>query len=205
MLQAIDLTCQRGNRRVFSKLCFSVGPGALLAVLGENGSGKTSLLRLLCGMLSPEAGVVTWQGTSIARLRPWSAAQFTYIGHLNGVKAELTARENLESAARLSGARLSGGALGQALAAMGLQGCGDLPTRMLSQGQKRRAALARLWISTSPLWILDEPFAALDAAAAGCLTHRLAQHLGGGGTVVLTAHHRVDLFGEVAREIRLAG
>ncbi len=205
MLDVIDLACRRGERRLFSHLGFSVGPGHLLSVLGRNGSGKTSLLRLLCGVLSPEQGAITWRGRNIARLRESYLGHLTYIGHLNGIKADLTARENLESAARLAGAGVSRGAVDQALEAVGLGDAAGLPTRLLSQGQQRRAALARLWISTSPLWILDEPFTALDHAAAGCLTHRLGRHLGDGGTVVLTAHHTVDLPGGIVREIRLPG
>lgn len=205
MLDVIDLACRRGERRLFSHVGFSVGPGHLVSVLGRNGSGKTSLLRLLCGMLSPEQGIITWQGRNIARLKEWYLSHLTYVGHLNGIKADLTARENLESAARLAGVPVSRDAVDEALEAMGLGEAGDRPTRLLSQGQQRRAALARLWISASPLWILDEPFTALDSAAAGCLTRRVARHLGDGGTVVLTAHHTVDLPGEVVREIRLPG
>lgn len=205
MLEVINLACHRGERRLFSNVCFSVGSGGLLAVVGGNGSGKTSLLRLLCGVLPPDQGVVAWRGHDIARQQEWYRGQLTYIGHLNGIKAELTASENLASAARLTGARVSRGAVGEALHAVGMGDAADLPTRVLSQGQKRRVALARLWLSTCPLWILDEPYAALDAAAAGRLTGRVEEHLGGGGTVVLTAHRHVDMAADVVRELRLAG
>ncbi len=205
MLEATDLACHRGDRRLFSNVCLTAGPGRLVSVLGPNGSGKTSLLRILCGVRSPDQGVVAWQGRNIASLKEWYVAQLTYIGHLNGIKDDLTARENLESATRLAGAGVPRDTVDAALDAMGMTASGDLPTRVLSQGQRRRVALARLWISKNPLWILDEPYTALDSTAARSLTLRLEQHLSQGGTIVLTAHHKVEVAAGVVREVRMAG
>ncbi len=205
MLEVVDLACRRGDRRLFSNVGFSLEPGGLLSVLGKNGSGKTSLLRLVCGLLLPEDGAITWQGRNIAHLKEEYVAQLTYIGHLNGIKDDLTAMENLEIIASLAGERMSPGFARAALDAVGLNGYGDLPTRVLSQGQRRRVALARLWMSRCPLWVLDEPFTALDTSAGGRLTERLEAHLRTGGMVVLTTHHRVDITADSVSELSLEG
>lgn len=205
MLDVIDLACRRGERQLFSQIGFSVGPGHLLSVLGRNGSGKTSLLRLLCGLSSPDEGTISWQGTRIRQLRELYFAQLLYVGHLHGIKDDLTGVENLQISGRLAGKEISPASARGALEAVGLRGCGHLPTRVLSQGQRRLVALARLWLSDCPLWLLDEPFAALDAQARSLLAAHLATHLKGGGMIVLTSHEDLDIPADSARRLRLTG
>jgi heme exporter protein A len=206
MLQAVALSCSRGDRRLFSNLNVTVKPGSLLAVSGENGSGKTSLLRILCSLLSPDQGTILWQGQDIRHLKELYCAQLTYVGHLNGIKDDLTAVENLTLSARLAGEESSGALAQEALEAVGLRrSIHLLPTRVLSQGQKRRVALARLWLSTRPLWLLDEPFTSLDTAATSFVTQRLQSHLGHGGMVVVATHQEVGLASDAVQRLRLTG
>ncbi len=206
MLDVVNLSCQRGERRLFSGLTLSVASGKLLAVSGENGSGKTSLLRMLCGLLPPEQGTIRWQGTPVGELGESYRGQFTYIGHLNGLKDDLTPLENLQFAARLAGVEATEAACREALQAVGLgPQIQRLPSGVLSQGQKRRSALARLWVSMRPLWILDEPFAALDDAATRSLTRRLEAHVKGGGIVVASTHQEIGVAPEFMQQARLAG
>ncbi|MCF1183651.1 cytochrome c biogenesis heme-transporting ATPase CcmA [Marichromatium gracile] len=200
MLEVVQLECRRGDRLLFSALDVEVGGGTLLHVRGRNGSGKTTLLRALCGLFTPERGEIRWRGTSIAELGDEYHRDLLYFGHLNGIKGDLTGVENLRVTTTLDGARLDEQALWAALARIGLQGFEDLPTRMLSQGQKKRVALARLVLSRAPLWVLDEPFTALDTAAVALLETLIAEHVAGGGIVVLTTHQDVPLTsGQVAR------
>lgn len=206
MLEAIDLSCTRGERLLFSGLSVIVKPGDLLAVMGENGSGKTSLLRMLCGLLSPERGTIQWEGRDIGQLKEWYSAQVTYIGHLNGIKDDLTPVENLQVSAQLWGETTSAAATCGALEAVGLgRPIHPLPIRVLSQGQKRRVALARLWLSTRVLWVLDEPFAALDDVGARLVTQRLQRHGEKGGIAVVATHHELGLAAGSARHLRLSG
>lgn len=206
MLQAVSLSCMRGERRLFSDVNVTVQPGTLLAVVGENGSGKTSFLRILSSLSSPEEGTIFWRGQDIRRLKEEYSAQLTYIGHLNGVKDDLTAVENLTVAADLAGDRHTSTAVQEALESIGLKRrAHHLPTRVLSQGQKRRVALARLWLSTRPLWLLDEPFTSLDTAATGLVTERLRSHMQSGGVAVVVTHHEVALPPEVVQRLRLNG
>ena len=194
MLQTVALSGSRGQRQLFSDVSVTVRPGTLLAVAGANGSGKTSFLRILCGLLSPDGGTILWQGKDIHQLKELYRAQLMYIGHLNGIKDELTPIENLTLSACLAGDDSSGTTVQKALEAVGLsRPVHVLPTRVLSQGQKRRVALARLWLSTRPLWFLDEPFASLDAAATAYLTQRLQSHLSNGGMVVVSTHQEIAL------------
>lgn len=193
MLKAVELTCERGGRALFQGLSFELRGSELLRVAGENGSGKTSLLRILCGLLAPAAGEVRWGEERIQSLREDYAKQLVYLGHAPAVKDELTPAENLEIACRLAGRSLPRRAIREALERFGLAGR-EVPAKKLSQGQQRRAALSRLALSESvPLWLLDEPFSALDAAAA-LLTERLiAQHVARGGVVVYTTHQEVGI------------
>ena len=203
MLQVLKLECRRGDRLLFSGLEFAVAAGSLLHVRGRNGSGKTTLLRTLCGLFSPDQGEVRWRGTPIRTLAEDFRRELLYLGHLNGIKGDLTAIENLRLAAALDGDRVESPALWEATARIGLAGFEDLPTRMLSQGQKKRVALARLILSRAPLWVLDEPFTALDLDALDLLQGLIAAHVAAGGLAVLTTHQAVPLTSGEARHLDL--
>lgn len=206
MLQAVALSCRRGERRLFADLNVRVEPGTLLAVVGENGSGKTSLLRMFSSLLPPEQGTVLWEGQDIQQLKELYSAQLTYLGHLNGIKDDLTPVENVMSAMALAGEPCSRLAAQEALEAIGLKRfVYRLPSKVLSQGQKRRVTLAKLWLSTRPLWLLDEPFTSLDTAATGVVTQRLHAHLQRGGQAVVVTHQEVALPVEIVQRLRLAG
>ena len=204
MLEAHDLACQRGSRRLFDGLQLAVAPGQLLRVEGTNGAGKTSLLRLLAGLGLPSAGRVCWQGRPIGGQREAYAGALAYLGHLAGLKDELTPAENLRTDAGLGA--LPGTdtpAIQAALADWGLARQARLPLRVLSAGQRRRVALARLALSRAALWILDEPFTALDTQAIDQLGRLLDSHLARGGLAVLTSHQPVPLAGGVQHTLRL--
>ncbi len=205
MLEAAGLGAVRGDRRLFSGLNFSLAGGELLYVHGPNGSGKTTLLRLLCGLVMPAEGEVLWQGEGIGSLGEDFRRELLYLGHAAALKDDLTGLENLRIAATLTGDAVSESQALEALAGLGLQACEDLPVRVLSQGQKRRVALARLQLSRARLWILDEPFTALDKGAVAALEEVLKKHLGGGGIIVLTTHQEVTLTAGMAKEIAMGG
>jgi heme exporter protein A len=206
MLEAVTVSCNRGERRLFSDLNVKVEPGTLLAVVGENGSGKTSLLRIFSSLLPPDQGSVLWEGQDIHQLKELYSGQLTYIGHLNGIKDDLTPLENLTSALSLAGEPCSTDGATDALEAIGLKRpIHHLPSKVLSQGQKRRVALARLWLSTRPLWLLDEPFTSLDAASTNVVTQRLLAHLQHGGLAVVVTHQDVALPTETLQRLRLTG
>lgn len=205
MLEVIDLECRRGDRRLFNHLDFGLQPGTLLHVRGRNGTGKTTLLRALCGLLAPEDGEIRWRGENIRELREDYNRDLLYFGHLNGIKGDLTGAENLRVAATLDDDDASDDSLWTALEHIGLKGFEDLPTRMLSQGQKKRVALARLIVSGAPLWILDEPFTALDLDAVELLQGLIAAHVANGGMAVLTTHQEVPLTNGQIQRIELKG
>lgn len=194
MLEAANLECVRGDRTLFSGLSFALDHGELLRVAGTNGSGKTSLLRILCGLLSPTQGEVRWRGGNIRSLREEYWREIVYLGHSSAVKDELTAMENLVVACTLAGIQVGRDQAMAALHGFGLAECAELPTKVLSQGQRRRVSLARLILSENlPLWILDEPFTALDATAVDYMQMLIAEHVMRGATVVLTTHQEVQI------------
>ncbi|MDD2742156.1 MAG: cytochrome c biogenesis heme-transporting ATPase CcmA [Rhodocyclaceae bacterium] len=202
MLEADNLECVRGDRRLFAGLGFRLGAGELLYLQGKNGSGKTSLLRMLIGLLPPEAGEIRWKGATIKSDE--FRADLCYLGHLNAIKEELTPLENLLAAAHLADEVLSEDEAMDALEQVGLAGREDLACKYLSQGQKRRVALARLVKEKRPLWILDEPFVALDVAAVNWLSGIISGHLQRGGLAVMTTHQLVDIPAGTVRELRLS-
>ncbi|MCC7548999.1 MAG: cytochrome c biogenesis heme-transporting ATPase CcmA [Burkholderiales bacterium] len=206
MLEAVGLACMRGQRRLFGDLNFRVPPGEALWVSGPNGSGKTSLLRMLCTLLAPEAGEVRWRGRPVRSLGEAYRAELVYLGHAPAVKDDLSGLENLRFALAQEGRRVSEAALVDALRSFGLAGREDLPARVLSQGQRRRVSLARLlFCGDRPLWILDEPLTALDAQAVELVRALISGHLGRDGLVVLTSHQEVDLSGVKVQQLRMVG
>lgn len=203
MLEVIDLECTRGDRRLFSGLSFELGEGELLHLHGHNGSGKTTLMRTVCGLITPTGGEVHWAGENVRRLRDEFARELVYIGHKNAIKADLTGTENLQIACRLDGLPVTEKQAWDALERIGLRGHEDLPARVLSQGQQKRVALARLLLNPSPLWILDEPFTALDKAAVTLLQSVIQSHVDAGGMVMLTTHQEVALTSGQVKQLRL--
>jgi heme exporter protein A len=190
LLEVEKLACTRGDRPLFRDLSFSLSPGELLHLQGANGSGKTTLLRTLCGLSRPSAGTIRWKGQPVQDDRAEFLSQLCYIGHPNALHGDLTGCENLDFEACLNSAR---SAARTALAEAGLGTVANLPTKLLSQGQKRRTALARLRVTTQPLWILDEPLTALDRRSTEVLQELFGQHLGRGGLIILTSHQDVSL------------
>lgn len=204
-LQIDALSCVRGDRTLFRDLNFDLGAGELLHLKGENGSGKTTLLRALAGLLLPESGEIRWHGDNIRRLREEYSRHLLYLGHLNGIKGDLTAVENLRIASVLDGFRLTESRAWEVLGEIGLRGHEDLPSKHLSQGQKRRVALARLLVNRASLWVLDEPFTALDVTAVQLLQEVIRHHIDNGGLAVVTTHQAVAMIGEQTRSITLGG
>jgi heme exporter protein A len=190
------LSCSRGDKRLFSGVSFTLQPGQWLHLVGDNGVGKTSLLRLACGLSALEDGEITWNHQAVAQNPEAFRANLAYLGHQLALKEDLSPVENLRADAAVAGRALSVADAVQALAQLGLRGREHLPVRVLSQGQKRRTALARLLVSTAKLWILDEPFVALDTAAQNALSEVINAHLAHQGMVLLTSHQTVSLGGQ---------
>ena len=193
MLRVSHLVCSRGNKPLFADVSFELQAGQALHLEGDNGVGKTSLLRIVCGLSPADAGEVCWHDKTIQQNATAFRSSLFYLGHGLSLKEELTALENLMSDAAVSGRILSEPQALVALARMGLRGREHLPLRVMSQGQKRRTALARLLASQAPLWVLDEPFVALDAKAVDGLRGLLAEHVTHGGMVLFTSHQPVAL------------
>ncbi|MFN7754009.1 MAG: cytochrome c biogenesis heme-transporting ATPase CcmA [Pseudomonadota bacterium] len=188
MLEVSGLAAVRGERLLFSGLRFSVSPGDLLQVVGRNGSGKTTLLRILARLVRPESGDIRWRGAAIDELGDPYFADLLYLGHAPAIKDELTAEENLRYATAIAGTPAAASTVRAALAEAGLAGRETLPGRALSQGQRRRVALARLALGGRALWVLDEPLAALDSESADRLRGWLGTHLDAGGCAVVATH-----------------
>ena len=192
-LQAIALSCERGGRPLFAPQSFTLNAGQAMQIEGDNGSGKTSLLRMVCGLAPTASGEVRWGGQAITEVRHAFSRDLLYLGHSLGLKDELSAVENLRVASVLAGHSVGHEQALQALQAQGLDSRSHLPLRVLSQGQKRRVALARLQLSKARLWVLDEPFVALDTLAVHALQQVLRQHLQQDGLLLFTSHQAVDL------------
>ncbi len=192
-LEGRGLGCARDGRTLFRDLDLSLAGGEVLQVEGANGAGKTTLLKVLCGLVQPQAGEVHWRGEDIVRCRSGYHAELLYIGHSPGIKDELTAVENLRFFRSLGDHAAVDEALEEALEAVSLFGYEDVPVRALSAGQRRRVALSRLWLSEAPLWVLDEPFTAIDRRGVTNLEARLAAHAAAGGLALLTSHQPLHL------------
>ena len=203
MLEASNLECIRGERRLFAGVGFRLEGGELLFVQGQNGCGKTSLLRMLCGFSAPAAGEIRWRDRRIDKLGEDFRRELLYLGHLNAIKEELTPLENLLAGARLAEEDLDEGRALDALEMVGLAGREELACRYLSQGQKRRVALARLVNDRHALWILDEPYVALDTTAVELVAGLIGAHLQRGGLAVLTTHQTVEVRAGAVRELLL--
>lgn len=203
VLKVENLQCIRGERVLFKNLSFSLASGNILYVEGVNGSGKTTLLRTLSGLSQAHAGQISWNSQNIQELDEDYTGQVLYIGHLAGIKDDLTAVENLQFSSALAGIAISKEDAISALSQIGISRCADLPTRVLSQGQKRRVSLARLWLQKNPLWILDEPFTALDAAAISVLTQHIERFAENGGIAVITTHQEPSFNPDILERLLL--
>jgi heme exporter protein A len=191
LLAAADLACVRGGRRVFAEVAFTLEPGDALILRGRNGAGKSSLLRLLAGLLEPAAGSLAWHGRPIGEDPAAHRSRCHLVGHGNALKSALTVAENLRFAAAVCGAPAA--PIGRALAGFELTELAGVPAAYLSAGQKRRLALARLLAAPRPLWLLDEPEAGLDAANRERLAGAIAAHLAEGGIGVIATHGDIGI------------
>ena len=200
-LEAEGLCCVRGVRQLFVDVSFSIANGQWLHVSGDNGRGKSSLLRILAGLSRPEAGVIKWNGEHIDESENFASSRF-FLSHLTAVKDELTARENLSySCALESGGFPPQKKINDALAKVGLTHCAALHARYHSEGQKRRIILARLCLTQAKLWVLDEPFTALDRDGVQLLSGMLEKHLSRGGLAVLTSHQSIPMRGGLVMKL----
>ena len=203
MLVAEGLAAQRGDALLFEGLDFALRPGAALFVGGPNGSGKTTLLRIVAGLTRALRGTLTWDGAELAPFQPVLRGVALFIGHAVALKDELTAEENLSSLAALHGVSVDAHTLNDALAAWSLARQRNLPARVLSQGQRRRIGLARLRLVPRPLWILDEPMTALDAAGAEALRSVVGDHLARGGMALIATHQEFAPVAGIFHSLRL--
>jgi heme exporter protein A len=202
VLSVHNLACRRGERVLFEHLEFALEPGQLLHLTGRNGSGKTTLLRTLCGLTLPHEGSVHWRGEDIRELADEFRAELAYVGHPNAIHGELTPEENLYFATGLA-RRPDRARIAEALERVGLAPQRYLASKLLSQGQRRRVALARLLILEAPLWLLDEPFNALDRETAEQMGTVVASHVQAQGLVIVTSHTALPVDRESVRELSL--
>jgi heme exporter protein A len=193
MLSVQDLSCIRGQKQLFQSLSFDLNAGQWIYLKGENGTGKTSLLRILATLTQPQDGQILWNGASIQEELAIYREQLFYVSHYQALKDELTPLENLAFLLGLFGLKISEHNVMQTIWQLGLYGCEHLPVRYLSAGQKRRVVLAGLLLRKSTLWLLDEPFNALDVSAVQYLTDLIRGHLVGGGMAILTSHQEIHL------------
>ncbi len=191
-LAADQVHLWRGDRHVLKGVSLGIAPGQMLQVSGANGSGKTTLLRVLCGLMRPEQGMVTWRGRSIREDPMAYQADMAYASHEPALKADLTVLENLRFAVGLK-RHIEVAELRSILIRLGVAECEELPARALSAGQRRRVTMARVVAMRASLWLLDEPFANLDARGSEVLLQLLDQHLSGGGLAIVVAHHEIGL------------
>ncbi|GAB2780027.1 cytochrome c biogenesis heme-transporting ATPase CcmA [Halomonas shantousis] len=198
-LETRKLGCERDDRWLFRDLDITVGGGEIVRIEGPNGSGKTTLLKILSGQLGDHEGELFWQGRPMRKARGDFLGNLLYLGHAPGIKAALTPLENLAWYQALAGERGDEAARFAALAGVGLRGFEDMPVQQLSAGQQRRVALARLDLIPRPLWILDEPFTAIDKDGVAALEQRLLRHAREGGSVLLTTHHDLAPLGDIRR------
>jgi len=201
LLEVSQLYCERDDRVLFSNLAFTLTTGEIVQIEGQNGSGKTTLLRILSGLSRNYEGEICWRGQPVEEVRELFCRDMLYFGHQAGVKAMLTPEENLRWYAALQPS-LDADAITTALARVGLRGYEDVPCHSLSAGQNRRVSLARLYLSRAPLWILDEPFTAIDKQGVAAKEQLLLEHADRGGSVILTTHHELGIDGPV-RKINL--
>lgn len=200
LLQGIGLSCVRDDRILFEELTFELGEGQVLLLEGRNGSGKTSLLRILCGFREADSGQVLWCGETIKDSQ--YRADMAYVGHLDGVKKELSVYENLSVSLALS--QPGPYSIEDSLNRVHLAEYDDVLVQSLSAGQKRRLSLARLLITKNRLWILDEPFTSLDRHGIALIETLMAEHCASGGLIVLTSHHEIDLHDVSVQRIHLS-
>lgn len=203
LLEVRGLECWRGDRRLFTDVELSLAAGEAVQVVGPNGSGKTTLLRTICGLTRPERGELYWRGAPADSHAGGYRAELAYIGHENGLKLELSPAENLRALRGIAG-RARGRNVESALHDAGLQGFEHRPVRTLSSGQRRRAALARLMLVEASLWLLDEPFTALDDAGAKLVNRLVESHMHAGGGVVFTSHIPLSLTRGEPRRVHLS-
>lgn len=193
LLETIDLCCERDDRLLVDNLNLRVEAGTIHQVEGPNGSGKTTLLRVLCGLSSRYRGEILWKGQALRKLRTDYLSTLLYIGHGAGIKAALTPRENLQWHCAVKGGSDGAQAIEEALSRVGLFGFEDAPCFTLSAGQQRRVGLARLFLVPAGLWVLDEPFTAIDKHGVRELEQWIAEHAARGGSVILTTHHELSI------------
>ncbi|MEY3543057.1 MAG: hypothetical protein RLZZ140_273 [Pseudomonadota bacterium] len=193
MLRVVNLSCSKGERILFSGVQTELKPGEILHVRGENGVGKTSLLRMVVGLSTPAAGDILWNDVPISRCRESYLENLLFLGHHSALKADLTATENLRFSSSIDGMALTEGAVTAVLGQFGLKGREQFPIEWLSAGQKRRVLLARLSLRSAKLWVLDEPFNALDINATEFLLQMIADHLAADGMVLMTSHQSLAL------------
>ena len=202
MLNAQSITCVRGDRLLFQDLNLEVRPGEACKIQGGNGVGKTTLLRTLCGLSLPESGEIFWNDAPIHEDPGKFQSDLVYIGHSNGIKLDLTPKENLAFALTLQ-SRIPDVSIDEALDRVGLSGSQHLLCRVLSAGQRRRVAIARLYLSRAPLWVLDEPLGAIDAAGVQGIEKAIGTHLDQGGMAILTTHQPLRLQHAPIRAVQL--